>query len=107
MKVFKTSIQPSAKNINDQLSDQLNDLFQDKIQKDVYLDIDQNGNCIDIGQKDLYDSFLYRFVIEGSDIQMIKGEHYTDDVYSLALEDILNTLIVNYISEKNIEAVQY
>jgi hypothetical protein len=107
MKVFKTSIQPSAHELCVQMEQQLNPMFQDKIQRDVKMVITENGNTIEVGQPELYQSFLYRVLIGENEIQLIKSEDYFDDVYNLALEDIMDALIVAYIGENNIEAVQY
>lgn len=63
------------------------------------------GGTIEIGQPDFYESFLYKIVVNGSDIQLIKSEHYVDDVYNLALEDIVLSLIESYIGEENIETI--
>jgi len=65
----------------------------------------RDDNTIEIGQPDFYDSFLYKMMINGSDIQLIKSEHYVDDVYNLALEDIVLSLIESYIGEEHIEAI--
>lgn len=62
-------------------------------------------NNIEIGQPDLYESFLYKLLVNGNDMQLIKSEHYVDDVYNLALEDIVLSLIESYIGEDNIETI--
>lgn len=106
MKTFKTSIYPSAEALQQYLTAHLNPLFKTKIQKDVSMHIAiTNDNSIEIGNPDLYESFLYKIMIKGSDLQLIKSEHYVDDVYNLALEYIVLTLIENYIGEGNIESI--
>jgi len=62
-------------------------------------------NTIEIGQPEYYESFLYKMIVTGSDIQLIKSEHYVDDVYNLALEDIVLSLIKSYLGEDNIEMI--
>jgi hypothetical protein len=106
MKTFKTTIYPSAQALQQYFAEHLNPLFKNKIQKDVMMHITQTeGGTIEIGQPDFYESFLYKIVVNGSDIQLIKSEHYVDDVYNLALEDIVLSLIESYIGEENIETI--
>ncbi len=106
MKTFKTQVYPSAQALHQYLTERLNPLFKNKIQKDITMHITRPGdNTIEIGQPDFYESFLYKIMINGSDIQLIKSEHYVDDVYNLALEDIVLSLIESYIGEENIETI--
>lgn len=106
MKVFKTTIYPSAQALRQYLTERLNTLFKNKIQKDITMQITEPGdNTIEIGQPDFYESFLYKIIINGSDVQLIKSEHYVDDVYNLALEDIVLSLIESYIGHENIETI--
>ncbi len=106
MKVYKTTVQPSVQALYVALSKQLNPLFQDKIQKDVNLRVTHNENVIEIGQPDLYQTFLYQIVVDGADIRVIKSEHYVDDVYSLALDDLISGIIAGYVGPNNIEYIE-
>jgi len=106
MKTFKTGIRPSTQALQQYLTERLNTLFKNKIQKDVIMQVTQTeDNTIEIGQPDFYESFLYKIVINGSDVQLVKSEHYVDDVYNLALEDIVLSLIESYIGQDNIETI--
>jgi len=106
MKAFKTSIYLSAKDLQQYLNERLNGLFKTKIQKDIAMQISMpDDHTIEIGQPELYDSFLYKMIVNGSELQLIKSEHYVDDVYNLALEDIVLGLIENYIGENNIVSI--
>ena len=105
MKTFKTTVYPSVQALRQYLAERLNTLFKNKIQKDVTMQITEHGNIIEIGQPEFYESFLYKIIVTGNDVQLIKSEHYVDDVYNLALEDIVLSLIESYIGQENIETI--
>ncbi|OCX53126.1 hypothetical protein BEL04_02085 [Mucilaginibacter sp. PPCGB 2223] len=106
MKAFKTNKYLSARHLQGYLNEHLNDLFKAKIQKDIAMQITLTGeHTIEIGQPQFYDSFLYKMIVKGDELQLIKSEHYVDDVYNLALEDIVLNLIESYIGQENIVSV--
>ncbi|WP_448698491.1 hypothetical protein ACFGVR_16735 [Mucilaginibacter sp. AW1-3] len=107
MKTFKTRIYPSAQALHQYMAERLNELFEAKIQKDVAMQVTQTDySTVEIGHPKYYESFLYKMIVKGSDIQLIKSEHYVDDVYNLALEDIVLTLIEKYIGQDNLETIE-
>jgi len=106
MKAFKTSIHLSAKELQQYLNERLNNLFKAKIQKDIAMQISMpDEHTIEIDQPEFYDSFLYKMIVNDNELQLIKSEHYVDDVYNLALEDIVVGLIESYIGQANIVSV--
>lgn len=84
------------------LDEKLNPLFIERRQTDIGLLLTQNSNSITVAAPDLYDSFLFQIEDKGTELHLIKSEHYTDDVNVLTLEDILNNLLLEYPGENNI-----
>lgn len=83
----------------------LNSRFNDKIQTDLELSIVEKEDGIEIGQPEFYETFLYKIDVVGNDVNVSKSEHYVDDVNSLALDGIINSIIHEYIGDDNIETI--
>jgi flavorubredoxin len=105
MKIYKTTVYPSQQDLYELLCASVDQKFADKVKSDIKLAITESDHGIEIGQPHIYETYLYMIKIKGSDVLVSKSEHYIDDIYSLALEDIIDSIIVEYLGVKHIETI--
>jgi hypothetical protein len=74
------------------LQQKLNPLFKEQRQQDIVFTIEKAGNAVEISQPDLYEGVLFHLEIKGKELWITRNEHYVDDVNSLTIESILNSL---------------
>jgi hypothetical protein len=74
------------------LRSKLNTYFREQRQVDFDLTIEKNGNAVEISQPEMYEGVLFKLEPKGSELYITRNEHYVDDVNSLTIESILNSL---------------
>jgi hypothetical protein len=74
------------------LRNRLNTFFREQRQVDFDLTIEKNGNAVEISQPEIYEGVLFKLEPKGSELYITRNEHYVDDVNSLTVESILNSL---------------
>ena len=74
------------------LRSRLNTIFREQRQVDFDFTIEKNANAIEISQPELYEGVLFKIEVKGSELHITRNEHYVDDVNSLTIESILNSL---------------
>ncbi|HEY0245217.1 MAG TPA: hypothetical protein VGC01_06605 [Mucilaginibacter sp.] len=74
------------------LTQKLNPLFKEQRQQDINFKIEKNGEVVEISQPELYEGVLFSLEIKGKKLWITRNEHYVDDVNSLTIESILNSL---------------
>lgn len=74
------------------LRNRLNTLFREQRQVDFDLTIEKNGNAVEIAQPEMYEGVLFKLEPKGAELYITRNEHYVDDVNSLTIESILNSL---------------
>ncbi len=74
------------------LRNRLNTLFREQRQADLDLTIQKNGNAIEISLPELYEGVLFKLEPKDTELHITRNEHYVDDVNSLTIESILNSL---------------
>ena len=87
------------------LQEKLNPLFQLQKQSDISFTIENRGNIVEISHPDLYEGFLFRIEIKGTQLLITRSEHYVDDVNSLTLESILNSLFEELSGDEGVKLV--
>jgi hypothetical protein len=102
MKTYQTQISPSIHNLTLALQQQLPERFNSKIVGSSNLNVVENGNSIEIWLPQPYEDYLYKIAIDGHNVNISKSEHYTDDVNSLAMEDVLMDIVIDFIGKNNI-----
>lgn len=85
------------KNVNQQellslIQQKLNPMFHEQKQSDINFTTEQKEGAIEISEPNLYEGFLFRIEANGTLLNIIRSEHYVDDVNSITVESILNTL---------------
>ncbi|MDB4920791.1 hypothetical protein [Mucilaginibacter sp.] len=74
------------------LQQKLNPLFHQQKQSDISFTIENNAGAVEISQPEIYEGFLFRIEIVSTTVHITRSGHYIDDVNSLTLETILNSL---------------
>ncbi len=74
------------------LRNRLNTLFREQRQVDYDPTIEKNGSAIEISLPELYEGVLFKLDPKDSELYITRNEHYVDDVNSLTIESILNSL---------------
>lgn len=88
------------------LQQKLNPLFHERRQSNINFIIERNGDAIEISQPEIYEGFLFSITVNGTQLQIIRSEHYVDDVNSLTVESILNDLFKDLSGDLGTDLVQ-
>ncbi len=92
MKVITLHTPVIADELLEHLRSKLNPLFREQRQQDIHFSIENNDNAIEISQPELYEGALFKIEVKGTELHITRNEHYVDDVNSLTIESILNSL---------------
>jgi hypothetical protein len=84
------------------LQQKLNPFFHEQKQSDINFDIENIGGTVEISQPELYDGFLFRIEPKGTELYVTRSEHYVDDVNSITVESILNSLFEDLSGDKGV-----
>jgi len=84
------------------LQQKLNPLFQQQKQSDISFNIENKDGAVEISQPELYDGFLFRIEPEESQLMITRSEHYVDDINSITVESILNSLFEELSGDKGV-----
>lgn len=106
MKTYQTTITPSVHDLCQVITELLPAKFNSKVNKDHTINIVEKSNAIEIGLPAPYEEYLYLVEVDGNNLRISKSEHYTDDVNSLAMEDVLTDIVIAFIGKENIQAIQ-
>jgi len=88
------------------LQQKLNQFFHERRQSNINFIIERKGEAIEISQPEIYEGFLFSIVVNGTQLQITRSEHYVDDVNSLTIESILNNLFKDLSGSKGTDLVQ-
>jgi hypothetical protein len=105
MKILNIHKIITAEELKDLLDKKLNQLFHQQKQSDINFLNEIKDGAVEISYPQLYEGFLFRIEIEGSELHITRSEHYVDDVNSLTVESILNTLFEELSGDKGITFV--
>lgn len=105
MKIINLKTPVEAGDLKNYLQEEMTPLFKKQRLSDLTFNYTQQGNSIEITQPDLYEGFLFQIEVNGTELHIIKSEHYTDDVNVLTLEDIMNNLLMEYPGRDDIKFI--
>jgi hypothetical protein len=88
------------------LQQKLNQFFHERRQSNINFIIERKGEVIEISQPEIYEGFLFSIVVNGTQLQITRSEHYVNDVNSLTIESILNHLFKDLSGSKGTDLVQ-
>ncbi|EHQ24366.1 hypothetical protein [Mucilaginibacter paludis] len=106
MKTYQTTINPSVHHLSQVISELLPAKFNSKVNRDHLIQVIENGNAIEIGLAAPYEEYLYKVEVDGNNVRISKSEHYTDDVNSLAMEDVLTDIVIAFIGKEHIVSIE-
>ncbi len=95
MKIITLHKPVNINSLYNHLKQNLNPLFKKQKQSDIDFTIEKKGDVIEISEPEVYDEVLFTIAIQGDELWITRSEHYVDDVNSLTLESILNSLFEN------------
>jgi hypothetical protein len=87
------------------LQQKLNPLFHQQKQTDLSFIIESKAGAVEISEPGIYEGFLFRIEIAGTTLRITRSEHYVDDVNSLTVESILNSLFEELAGEGKVTLV--
>jgi hypothetical protein len=74
------------------LQERLNPIFQKQRQSDISFNIANTPNGIEISYPRLYEGVLFTITVQDDQLWITRNEHYVDDINSITVESILNSL---------------
>jgi hypothetical protein len=74
------------------LIERLNPIFHKQRQSDISFNIANTPSGITISQPNLYEGTLFTITVQDDELWITRNEHYVDDVNSITVESILNSL---------------
>lgn len=92
MKIITLHKRIDVDKLYNQLKQNVNPLFKKQRMEDIQFVITKVGNIIEIAEREVYHAILFHIEVIGDKLQITRNENYVDDVNSLALESILNSM---------------
>jgi hypothetical protein len=91
----------------DHIQQKLNPLFWEQRQQRIVFQVIKNGDAVEILAEQLYEGALFHIEVKGLQLLITRNEHYVDDVNSLTIESILNSLFEDLTDDiRGVEIVQ-
>jgi hypothetical protein len=92
MKIITLHKRIDPEELREHIRHNLDRMFWQQRKQEIHFTVEGSGDAIEILQPDLYEGVLFRIKVNGSQLDITRSEHYTDDVNSLTIESILNEL---------------
>jgi hypothetical protein len=105
MKILDINKTITSAQLSQLLQEKLNPLFQQQKQSDISFIIENKEGVVEISHPGLYEGFLFRIEIRGTELLITRSEHYVDDVNSLTIESILNSLFEELSGAKGVKLI--
>ena len=88
------------------LQERLNPIFREQRQSDISFNITNTPAGIEISQPELYEGALFIIAVQDDELWITRNEHYVDDVNSITVESILNSLFDDISNGRGTDLVQ-
>jgi len=88
------------------IQQKLNPLFHEQKQSDINFRTEEKDGAIEISEPGLYEGFLFRIEADGTHLNITRSEHYVDDVNSITVESILNSLFEPLSGDRGVSLTQ-
>ncbi|WP_454803622.1 hypothetical protein [Mucilaginibacter phyllosphaerae] len=88
------------------LQERLNPIFHKQKQSDISFTITNTPSGIEITQPDLYEGVLFNIAVQDDELWITRSEHYVDDINSITVESILNSLFDDISGGQGTDLVQ-
>ena len=106
MKIITLHKPVSIDELLNHVQERLNPLFQKQRQSDISFTIVNTPNGIEISQPDLYEGALFTITVQDDELWITRNEHYVDDINSITVESILNSLFDDVSDGEGTDLVQ-
>ena len=106
MKIINLHATVTATEVAHLLKEKLNRVFQKQRQSDLSFVIEEKDGAVELSQPQLYEGVLFHIEPNGTNLNIKRSEDYVDDVNSLTLESIMETLFDELPGSENISMVQ-
>lgn len=106
MKIITLHKPVNINELHTHLQERLNPIFQEQRQSDINFNIANTPTGIEISQPALYEGVLFTITVQGDELWITRNEHYVDDVNSITVESILNSLFDDLSSGQGTDLVQ-
>jgi hypothetical protein len=87
------------------LQQKLNPLFKEQRHCEILFKTEIKDGIVEISEPGIYEGFLFRIEVKGDELLITRSEHYVDDVNSLTVESILNTIFEELAQDGNVTFV--
>jgi len=105
MKIININTTLTGRELVYHLTQNLNRLFHEQRESDLDFKIEKIDEAVEISAPEKYEGFLFRIEIQGNELLITRSEHYVDDVNSLTIESILNSLFEDIAGKKGLKIV--
>lgn len=92
MKIITLHKRIDVNKLYNQLKQNINPLFKKQRMEDIQFVITKVGNIIEIAEREIYHAILFHIEVIGDKLQITRNENYVDDVNSITLESIMNSM---------------
>ena len=106
MKIITLHTPVSIDKLYAHLQERLNPIFHEQKQSDISFTITNTPAGIEITQPDLYEGALFTIAVQDDELWITRNEHYVDDVNSITVESILNSLFDDLSNGQGTDLVQ-
>lgn len=106
MKIITLHTPVSINELYEHINEKLNPIFKEQRQSNISFTITNTSLGIEIAQTELYEGTLFTIAVQGDQLSITRNEHYVDDVNSITIESILNSLFDDIYGGQGTDLVQ-
>ncbi|WP_374949859.1 hypothetical protein [Mucilaginibacter sp.] len=106
MKIITLHKPVSIDELYQHINQRLNPLFREQRQSTITFTITNTPAGIEISQPELYEGALFTIAVQDDELWITRSEHYVDDVNSITIESILNSLFDDVSDGQGTDLVQ-
>jgi hypothetical protein len=92
MKIITLHKPVNQNELFEHIQERLNPLFKKQRQSNISFIISNTPSGIEIKQPELYEGVLFNIAVKADELHITRNENYVDDVNSITIESILNSL---------------
>lgn len=106
MKIITLHKPVSINELYTHIKERLNPIFREQRQSPITFTIANTPAGIEISQPELYEGVLFTIAVQDDQLWITRNEHYVDDVNSITIESILNSLFDDVSGKEGTDLVQ-
>jgi len=106
MKIITLHKPVSIDQLYNHITERLNPIFREQRQTDINFTIVNTPAGIEISQPELYEGALFTITVQDDELWITRNEHYVDDINSITVESILNSLFDDVSDGEGTDLVQ-